>query len=158
MNESRLNTRFWVIAFFATMGLCIFYPYLLDKSLDAAGLVWRIDRRAQFGESFGALTAMFAGWACVLITWSLYLQREELRTQQMHLKHTNQVLEEQVNTGRDQSYLQGLAALSQFHQKRAEMLERKGDAHGSEREWDEAMRHQHSLAEKIEKLSMKHRL
>jgi hypothetical protein len=158
MNESRLTTRFWLTALSATLGLCVLYPYLLDKGLDAAGLMWRIDRRAQFGESFGALTSLLSGLACILITWALYLQRQELRAQQMHLKYANQVLEEQVNADRDQSYLQGLAALSRFHQKRAEMLERKGDSHGSEREWDEAMRHKHLLAEKIEKLSMKHRL
>ena len=77
---------------------------------------------------------------------------------QFHLKHANQALEEQVNAGRDQTYLQGLAALSQFHQNRAEMLERKGDSNGSEREWEEAMRHKQLLADKVEKLSMKHRL
>ena len=76
----------------------------------------------------------------------------------MHLKHANHALEEQVNAGRDQTYLQGLAALSQFHQNRAEMLERKGDSHGSEREWEEAMRHKQLLADKAEKLSMKHRI
>ena len=81
MNDSSLNTRFWLIAFVATLGFCAFYPYLLDKGLDTAGLMWRIDRRVQFGDSFGALTAMFTGLACILITWSLYLQREELREQ-----------------------------------------------------------------------------
>jgi hypothetical protein len=46
MNESRLTTRFWLTALSATLGLCVLYPYLLDKGLDAAGLMWRIDRRA----------------------------------------------------------------------------------------------------------------
>lgn len=158
MNESNLSTRFWITTLIATVGLCALFPFLLDKGLDAAGLMWRIDRRAQFGDTFGAMTALFTGLACVLITWTLYLQRQELREQQVHLNHANQILEEQVNTERTQSYIEGLAALSQFHQKRAEMLERKGDTHGCEHEWDEALRHKQQLADKIEKLSMTHRL
>ena len=156
--SSKLQPRFWITVLVIAAVLWGLYPYLLDKSLDHFGLNWRVDRRGQFGDSFGPLSALFTAWACILITWVLYLQRQELRLHQEQLIRMNEVLEDQARSEKDSGFIEGLAALAQYHQKRAEDLERKGDTHGSERESDEAQRRKQQLAEHLDKLAMKHRL
>ncbi|MDC0325486.1 hypothetical protein OAM01_01895 [bacterium] len=156
--SSKLQPRFWITVLVVAAALWGLYPYLLDKSLDHFGLNWRVDRRGQFGDSFGPLSALFTAWACILITWVLYLQRQELRMHQAELMHMNEVLEDHARSEKDSGYITGLAALAQYHQKRATELEGKGDKHGSEHESDEAQRRKQQLAEYLDKLAMKHRL
>ena len=153
----KLHTNFWLILMAVAMGLWIMYPYFLDLAFDYMGLTWRIDRRAQFGESFGALSALFTAWACILITWVLYLQRHEMRTHQATLNQMNEVLEEQTRAGRENAYIEGLGSLAHFHQQKAELLERRGDTHGSEHEWEEAQRRKQQLSDHLDRMNREQR-
>ncbi len=159
MNDSsKLQPRFWITILVLAAALWGAYPYLLDKALDHFGLNWRVDRRGQFGDSFAPLIALFTAWACILISWVLYLQRNELKLHQQQLIRMNDILEDQARSELDGGYINGLASLARYHQKRSEELERKGDVHGSEHESDEAQRRRQQLAEHLDKLAMKHRL
>ena len=76
----------------ATLSLLYFWPTILvriDPSFkDIATL-------GQYGDSFGALTAIFTAAAFVVLCWTLIAQQEELRLQREEMKKSREIFDEQ---------------------------------------------------------------
>ncbi len=115
----------------------------LRALLAAVGCVWVVSivgivaflpdwaTRAQFGDMFGAVNALFSGFAFAILILALWLQRQELSLQREELQHTREelrrtadaqeatlaVLREQVALLTVSSQVSALAALLEAHQR-----------------------------------------
>lgn len=69
------------------------------------------DGRGTFGDMFGGLNAVFAGWAFVALVIALSMQREELGLQRKELELTRQELGKQAHAMEVAAKLQALSAL-----------------------------------------------
>lgn len=72
-----------------------------------------LQERGAFGDSFGAINALFAGLAFVGVVYAILLQREELRLQREELKLTRQELSRSASAQEASSQIQAVSATSQ---------------------------------------------
>ena len=70
------------------IGLWVVYPFAIRQIYPDIG------ERGQFGDMFGAINALFAGFAFAGIIWAIILQKNELRLQREELKLQRDDLEQ----------------------------------------------------------------
>ena len=58
-------------------------------------LVPNVEKRGQWGDSFGFVTALFTGLAFAILIWTLHVQQEELALQREELRGQKEQLQKQ---------------------------------------------------------------
>ena len=125
MNEAdqdRKPPAFWMLA------VAVLFVVILYFSL-SYWLIPNLESRGQFGDSFGAVNALFSGLAFAGLIYALYLQRTELQLQRDELRLTREELSaqsvaqrEHANTARDAAAINALAVILPIHIKRLDAL------------------------------------
>ena len=121
-NQDRNPPAFWILALIV---LVVVIAYLAISTW----LLPNIEVRGQFGDSFGAVNALFSGLAFAGLISALFLQRSELQLQRDELRLTRNELaaqsaaqKEQANTALKAAAINALAALLPLHIKRLDAL------------------------------------
>ena len=97
--------------------------------------------KGEFGDTFGALNALFAGLAFAGVIWAILLQRKELELQRQELKDTRaeirgqkEQLQAQNQTLQQQNFESSFFQLLSMHSEIVNSLEIQGDREYSGRE------------------------
>ena len=125
MNEAdrdRKPPAFWILA------LAVFFVVIVYFAI-SYWLIPNVESRGQFGDSFGAVNALFSGLAFAGLISALYLQRTELQLQRDELRLTRDELsaqsaaqKEHANTARDAAAITALAVILPIHIERLNAL------------------------------------
>ena len=88
------NALWAILAFGFALGLLYFWPTLLFR-ISPFFPFNGIEKLGQYGDSFGALTAMFTAAAFFVLYRTLIAQQEELRLQREEMKKSREIFDEQ---------------------------------------------------------------
>ena len=120
--QDRDPPAFWILALIVLLVVIAYF-------LISAWLFPSIEIRGQFGDSFGAVNALFSGLAFAGLISALFLQRNELQLQRDELRLTRHELaaqsaaqKEQADTALKAAAINALAALLPLHIKRLDAL------------------------------------
>jgi hypothetical protein len=96
--KSKVELTILFVAITLVVAMCYFcYYYVTNKSFDHSDTAtWAM--RGQFGDMFGAINAVFSGLAFAGIIFTIYLQRQELKSQRAELKLTRKEFKQQNKT------------------------------------------------------------
>ena len=93
--KKTLLAIFWaILAFGVALGLLYFWPTLLFRIFPFFPFNG-IEKLGQYGDSFGALTAIFTAAAFFVLYRTLIAQQEELRLQREEMKKSREIFDEQ---------------------------------------------------------------
>lgn len=91
-------TPIWPLFLYLTLVIVVWgaYWYLVTNNIDSSADVG--NARGIFGDMFGAVNALFSGFAFTGIVYAIYLQRKELSLQWQELREQTRLFEEQNAT------------------------------------------------------------
>ena len=130
MTDSQKTNKFnWKLFMFLVVTVLIIQVgYYFFVQSNVIGL----DKQGQFGDMFGALTALFSGLAFAGMITAIVLQTKELSYQREELELTRTVLSDSAASQADlvskqllSAQIQGLGSLLESHLKSAENNEMK---------------------------------
>lgn len=94
----------WYLALFLCLVAFAGYYLLTSQFIDG------LEKRGQFGDAFGGLTALVTSLAFVGLLWTISLQRRDIEIQRKELRLSRKVLKQQRAVLADQRDLQRLQA------------------------------------------------
>lgn len=121
MNKKNNSTSWWPLAFLA---LIVIVCWLFTPAL----VIWLsgqndLPSQGQFGDSYGALNALFSGLAFAGLGYAIYLQRQELAETRATLKSQKHDAEEQLNTLSQQRFENTFFELLRLHNEIVNSIE-----------------------------------
>lgn len=112
---NKRNTKFdWKIFFLLAITVVIIqisYYYVINENIPS------LNNRGQFGDMFGALTALFSGFAFAGMITAIVLQTKELGYQREELEYTRQEITEQKEILRMQSFNNSFYRLLDYYKE-----------------------------------------
>lgn len=112
----------WKLILFGVVLAAVAYgSFIFGMSYRTVDII-DLEKAAQFGDSFGALTSLFSGLAFAGLIITILMQREELKIQRTEFQMTrnemaesSDALQKQVNEMKKSSRVNAVSALAQVH-------------------------------------------
>lgn len=115
----------------AIIGLFVAVPIIWCIAWFFLSFIATPEARGQFGDMFGAVNALFSGWAFVGVIVAILLQKEELELQRKELKETRKEFKDQNETMKRQRFENTFFNMMSLLNETVNSFQLNLDVHGS---------------------------